>query len=72
MPDVRRMTTYDGSQDERICGPAYTVKMVLGSDKDAPKLTEHFVDTAESGSVMVIDAPPRTFPRICLTDTLVE
>ncbi|KIK67146.1 hypothetical protein GYMLUDRAFT_101788, partial [Collybiopsis luxurians FD-317 M1] len=40
-----------------ICGPAYTVKFVLTTDTDAPKLSEHFVDTAPSGSVIVIDTP---------------
>lgn len=41
----------------KICGPAYTVKMVLGSDTVAPKLASHFVDTAPADSVIVIDAP---------------
>ncbi|KAJ7497256.1 ribonuclease E inhibitor RraA/Dimethylmenaquinone methyltransferase [Mycena latifolia] len=41
----------------KICGPAYTVKMVLSSDTSAPKLSEHYVDTAPAGSVIVIDAP---------------
>jgi len=40
----------------RICCPAYTVKMV-DSDEDAPSLSEHFVDTAPAGSVIVIEAP---------------
>lgn len=43
----------------KICAPAYTVQMVLASDTSAPKLSEHFVDTAPSGSVIVIDAPQR-------------
>ncbi|KAJ7783090.1 ribonuclease E inhibitor RraA/Dimethylmenaquinone methyltransferase [Mycena metata] len=41
----------------KICAPAYTVKMVLASDTSAPKLSEHFVDTAPAGSVIVIDVP---------------
>ncbi|KAJ7462247.1 ribonuclease E inhibitor RraA/Dimethylmenaquinone methyltransferase [Mycena galericulata] len=41
----------------KICAPAYTVQMVLASDTSAPKLSEHFVDTAPAGSVIVIDAP---------------
>lgn len=44
----------------KICAPAYTVKMVLTSDKSAPKLSEHFVDTAPAGSVIIIDAPRGT------------
>jgi len=40
----------------RICCPAYTVKMV-NSDEEAPSLSEHFVDTAPAGSVIVIEAP---------------
>ncbi|KAJ3549994.1 hypothetical protein NMY22_g664 [Coprinellus aureogranulatus] len=43
----------------KICGPAYTVKMVLVSDTEAPKLAGgHFVDQAKEGHVVVIDAPP--------------
>ncbi|KAJ6475327.1 ribonuclease E inhibitor RraA/Dimethylmenaquinone methyltransferase [Mycena vitilis] len=41
----------------KICAPAYTVQMVLSSDTAAPKLSEHFVDTAPAGSVIVIDVP---------------
>ncbi|KAJ3762372.1 ribonuclease E inhibitor RraA/Dimethylmenaquinone methyltransferase [Lentinula raphanica] len=41
-----------------ICGPAYTVKFVYSTETGAPTLSEHFVDTAPSGSVIVIDAPP--------------
>ena len=48
------------AQDTRICGPAYTVQLVLGSDTSAPKLSSHFVDTAPAGSVIVIAAPPRS------------
>lgn len=33
--------------------------MVLASDKSAPKLPSHFVDTATPGSIVVIDAPPQ-------------
>ncbi|KAJ3999638.1 ribonuclease E inhibitor RraA/Dimethylmenaquinone methyltransferase [Lentinula boryana] len=40
-----------------ICGPAYTVKFVYSTETDAPKLSEHFVDTAPSGSVIVVEAP---------------
>jgi regulator of RNase E activity RraA len=45
----------------RICGPAYTVRMVLSSQKTAPRLERHFVDTATEGSVIVVDAPPRLY-----------
>jgi len=47
------------SSDFKMCAPAYTVKMVLSSNNTAPKLSEHFVDTAPAGSVIVIDAPPQ-------------
>ncbi|KAF7321266.1 4-hydroxy-4-methyl-2-oxoglutarate aldolase [Mycena kentingensis (nom. inval.)] len=40
-----------------ICAPAYTVQMVLSSDTTAPKLSEHFVDTAPAGAAIVIDVP---------------
>ena len=58
IPDIRRVTSYDGSIEERICGPAYTVQMVYASDRSAPKPEKHFVDTVVEGSVVVIDAPP--------------
>ncbi|KAL1680329.1 ribonuclease E inhibitor RraA/Dimethylmenaquinone methyltransferase [Schizophyllum commune] len=57
LPDIHLKAP---SQDARICGPAYTVKMVLSSDTAAPKLSGHFVDQAPEGSVIVIDAPPET------------
>ncbi|WFD31103.1 hypothetical protein MSPP1_002136 [Malassezia sp. CBS 17886] len=42
----------------RVCGPAFTVKMVLQSESSAPKLQKHFVDAAEAGSVMLVSTPP--------------
>lgn len=57
LPDIHMMSPSDPST--RICGAAYTVKMVLGSDEAAPKLENHFVDEATPDSVIVIDAPPR-------------
>lgn len=59
IPDVYRQSSYEGSATERICGPAYTVQMVSASETNAPKLEKHFVDTAENGCIVVIDAPPR-------------
>ena len=56
MPDIDLVSSLPA--DTSVCGPAYTVQMVLASDEGAPKLTEHFVDTATSGSVIVIAAPP--------------
>lgn len=41
----------------RVEGPAHTVKMVLFNDDASPKPSKHFVDAAEGGSVIVIDAP---------------
>ena len=58
IPDVYAMNDVGGSA-KTLCGPAYTVQMVLTSDTEAPKLKDHFVDAAVSGSVMVIDVPPR-------------
>ncbi|KAF4567615.1 hypothetical protein EYR40_006616 [Pleurotus pulmonarius] len=58
IPDIN-MVSPATSSDIRICGPAYTVQMVLASDKTAPKLEKHFVDTAPEGSIIVIDAPPQ-------------
>lgn len=64
IPDLHKVAgpstkSTGGSKEEmRLCGPAYTVKMVLSNDSSAPRLDKHFVDTIESGSVVVIDAPP--------------
>ncbi len=55
IPDIHQFSPL--GTNARICGPAYTVQMVLGSNKDAPKLSSHFVDTAPTGSVIVINAP---------------
>jgi len=43
----------------RLCGPAYTVRIVLASERNAPKLQgSHFVDLAPNGSVAFVSAPP--------------
>lgn len=54
--------THLASPDVRICGPAYTVKMVSQEDTSAPKPKQHFVDAAEAypGHVMVVTAPSLT------------
>lgn len=52
-------TTLSEDSPSIICGPAYTVHMVLGSDTTSPTLTEgHFVDLAPEGTVVFVDAPP--------------
>lgn len=56
IPDVHMLSP---TSQVKICAPAYTVQMVFASDKSAPKLSSHFVDTATPGSVVVIDAPPQ-------------
>src|SRR6267154_375968 len=57
IPDIHMLSP---TSQVKICAPAYTVQMVLASDKTAPKLSDHFVDTATPSSVIVIDAPPRS------------
>ena len=70
IPDIH-MVSPVVQTDIRICSPAYTVKMVLKSDEDAPSLSEHFVDTAPAGSIIVIEAPKgsasphRAFRSLC-------
>ncbi|PWN50300.1 hypothetical protein IE53DRAFT_411013 [Violaceomyces palustris] len=46
--------------ETKICGPAFTVKMVAFNDKTSPKSERHYVDAAEPNSVMVITAPEGT------------
>ncbi|KAK0485736.1 ribonuclease E inhibitor RraA/Dimethylmenaquinone methyltransferase [Armillaria novae-zelandiae] len=57
VPDINLISTLPS--DTTVCGPAYTVQMVLASDQAAPKLSAHFVDTAPASSVIVINAPPK-------------
>ncbi|PBK91416.1 RraA-like protein [Armillaria gallica] len=57
VPDINLISTLPS--DTTVCGPAYTVQMVLASDQSAPKLSAHFVDTAPASSVIVINAPPK-------------
>ncbi|KAJ8595683.1 RraA-like protein [Rhizopogon salebrosus TDB-379] len=59
IPDVHMLSPTSGASQVKICAPAYTVQMVPASDKSAPKLSAHFVDTATPGSVIVINAPPQ-------------
>ena len=48
----------DDALPASIRGPAYTVRMVMTTNMNAPTLTEHFVDTARpNGCIIVIDAP---------------
>ncbi|GJE97763.1 RraA-like protein [Phanerochaete sordida] len=62
IPDIHMLSPSPHASEAantRMCGPAYTVQMVLGSDTSAPKPAAHFVDTAPAGSVIVIAAPPQ-------------
>jgi hypothetical protein len=66
IPDIRRVSPHSYSRPDdsasvgvRLCGPAYTVRMVLASERDAPNLQgAHFVDLATEGSIMFVSAPP--------------
>jgi regulator of RNase E activity RraA len=64
IPDIHLVSSLSSSA--RICGPAYTVRMTFISDKDAPRLSTHFIDTAPAGSIIVIDAPSRSVYLTCL------
>ncbi|KAK0212905.1 ribonuclease E inhibitor RraA/Dimethylmenaquinone methyltransferase [Desarmillaria ectypa] len=57
VPDINLISTLP--PDTTVCGPAYTVQMVLAFDQSAPKLSAHFVDTVPASSVIVINAPPK-------------
>lgn len=54
---VTDIRSFSPATPTKICGQAYTVKMVFTSDTQSPKLSAHFVDTAPEGAVIVIDAP---------------
>ena len=55
LPDIQQ---YSPVGAVRISGPAYTVQMVLFNDTTSPKPTQHFVDAAPAGHVIVINVPP--------------
>jgi regulator of RNase E activity RraA len=55
LPDIQQ---YSPVTEVRISGPAYTVQMVLFNDTTSPKPTQHFVDAAPGGHVIVISVPP--------------
>ncbi|KAG8883615.1 hypothetical protein FRB99_004570, partial [Tulasnella sp. 403] len=57
IPDIGMLSPAPDGSDTRICGPAYTVQMVLADDKHSPSPDKHFVDGAPEGSVVVISAP---------------
>ncbi|KAI0259268.1 ribonuclease E inhibitor RraA/Dimethylmenaquinone methyltransferase [Gloeopeniophorella convolvens] len=58
IPDLHRVAPHPAHPAPRLCGPAYTVRLVLSSDTDAPRLQGHFVDLAPRGSVAFVSAPP--------------
>lgn len=61
IPDIVRYSpsrSASGGGPSKICGPAYTVKMALASDKASPKPEKHFVDAiGPEGCVVVISTP---------------
>jgi hypothetical protein len=74
--DIHYISPYSGSESGgpaqgvpvvRLCGPAYTVRMVLASDHGAPKLQQsHFVDLAPEGSIAFVSAPSGWSPPLFL------
>ena len=54
LPDIQQ---YSPVGAVRISGPAYTVQMVPFNDTTSPKPTQHFVDAAPAGHVIVISVP---------------
>jgi regulator of RNase E activity RraA len=58
IPDIHRISPYPHGLCFRVCGPAYTVRLVLASEHDAPKLQGHFIDLAPEGTIAFVSAPP--------------
>src|SRR6266436_10277886 len=63
IPDMEMYSPYSIHSSEaegvKICGPAFTVKMVEASDQSSPSPKHHFVDAAPEGHVIVITSPSR-------------
>jgi hypothetical protein len=73
IPDIHCISPHSRSESGglaqgvpvRLCGPAYTVRMVFTSDRDAPKLQQsHFVDLAPEGSIAFVSAPSGWSPPV--------
>jgi len=71
IPDITMFSPSSDDAGVRICGAAYTVKMVSASDKDAPVPERHFVDAAPRRSVMVISVPLCTSPHYHYVEYLI-
>ncbi|KAI0049945.1 RraA-like protein, partial [Auriscalpium vulgare] len=61
IPDIHQISpsVHPTANSVRLCGEAYTVKLVLAANSSAPKLQGHFVDLAPEGSLIFVSAPPR-------------
>ena len=74
IPDIYCVSPHSRSESDRpdpdgvpvrLCGPAYTVRMVFASDRDAPKLLQgHYVDLAPEGSIAFVSAPSGWSPLL--------
>ncbi len=65
-PSTSHASSSSSPAKSRICGPAFTVRMVSQKDAAAPKPAQHFVDAVETaenagkGCVMLVTAPSST------------
>jgi regulator of RNase E activity RraA len=61
IPDLSMISpsplSISANQPFRLCGPAFTVKMVHASEITAPKLQGHFVDLIPEGTVVFVASP---------------
>ena len=61
IPDIHQISRHPGRPLDHLCGPAYTVRFVLASEQDAPKLQGHFADLIPKDTVAFVCAPPGQF-----------
>ncbi|KAK9720625.1 hypothetical protein K7432_004004 [Basidiobolus ranarum] len=65
LPDLCLYSPEYVSGDTKLIGPAYTVQMVSVKDPNAPPTpSDHFVDTAPEGSVVVISTPANSINAV--------
>ncbi|KAI8049551.1 RraA-like protein [Syncephalis plumigaleata] len=57
LPDLHLYSPVNNNDAARIIGLAHTVQHVSVNDMGAPKPSEHFVDSAQSGSIIVMSTP---------------
>jgi len=58
IPDIHRISPESASAGIRLCGPAYTVRLVMAFENNPKQLQGHFIDLAPEGTVAFLRGSP--------------